>query len=90
LQANQALYDSSLQIDQPLGEIVQSVQWGEIHLASACLQLQIFEADPTLRQGAWEQLNAPTLSTALKVLDESSAPHELGLIPLPYSLMKDI
>lgn len=90
LQPNQAVYSQECALDQAQGEIIQSVQWGEITFATACLQLQIFDTDPSLKDPAWEQLKSPTWTQALKAYDDKGDVHELGLMPLPYLLMKDI
>jgi len=90
LKPNQELFAHDSAPDQPLGEVIQSVQWQDTSFATACLQLQIFDSDSHLKDGAWELINSPTLTQVINARDENGMEHTLGLMPLPYPLMKDI
>ena len=91
LKPNQELYaQGSLPGQEAQGEVIQSVQLGNTCFATACLQLQILDSDANLKDGRWELIESPTFTQALQCKDESGKLHDLGLLPLPYPLMKDI
>ncbi len=90
LKVNQELFTQSSPSDQALGEVIQCIQWGDTSFATVCLQLQIFDSEQALKDGAWEHIESPTWTHGLKLKDESGELKPLGLMPLPYPLMKDI
>jgi folate-binding protein YgfZ len=91
LAPNQELYAAKATDGQPVGELVQTQHVDGVSLGLACIQLPVFDEESEwTTPDDWQNLTEPCLTSCLVTLDSNHQALPVGLLPLPYALLKDI